>query len=279
MKTRTSFAATACTRLLPLLLVLTLPAAVQAQFYYTTNNGTITITGYYGPGGDVAIPDTINGLPVSRIWYLAFRNCASLTSITIPDSVTSIGGAAFSYCTNLTSVTIPDVVSRIERSTFGFCTGLTNVTIPSSVASIGVGAFADCISLTGVCFHGNTPSLGPDVFYNATNATVYYLPGTTGWGPDLGGRPTALWHLPYPVILDLPPSFGVKTNAFGFIISWATNASVAVEACTNLNNPTWTSVGTNAIITGIDPLTDGWSYFSDPDWRNYPARFYRLRSP
>jgi hypothetical protein len=110
------------------------------------------------------------------------------------------------------------------------------------------------------------------VFIFADYLTVYYLPGTAGWGTTFGGHPTALWHLPYPVILDLPPSFGVKTNAIGFIISWATNASVAVEACTSLANPAWVSVGTNT-------LTGGWSYFSDPLWMNYPSRFYRLRSP
>ena len=58
--------------LLPLLLLLALPAAVQAQFTYTTNNGAITITGYTGPGGAVTIPSTINGLPVTSIGDQAF---------------------------------------------------------------------------------------------------------------------------------------------------------------------------------------------------------------
>jgi hypothetical protein len=64
----------------------------------------------------------------------------------------------------------------------------------------------------------------------------------------------------------------VTSNRFGFIISWATNTSVVEEACTNLANPTWSPVGTNA-------LTGGSAYFSDPQWTNYPGRFYRLRSP
>ena len=110
------------------------------------------------------------------------------------------------------------------------------------------------------------------MFDGANNATVYYLPGTTGWGTTFGGRPTALWLLPNPLILTNGPSFGVQTNGFGFIISWATNIPVVVEACTNLANPAWSPVGTNT-------LTDGSSYFSDPQWTNYPARFYRLRSP
>jgi hypothetical protein len=64
-------------RLLPLLLLLTLPAAVQAQFNFTTNNGTITITGYTGPGGAVTIPSAINVLPVTSIGDDAFEQCTS----------------------------------------------------------------------------------------------------------------------------------------------------------------------------------------------------------
>jgi hypothetical protein len=64
----------------------------------------------------------------------------------------------------------------------------------------------------------------------------------------------------------------VKAGGFSFIISWATNVPVAVEACTNLSNPVWQPVQTNT-------LTGGYFYFSDPTWTNYPGRFYRVRSP
>ncbi len=73
-----------------LLLLLTLPAAVQAQFDYTTANGQITITGYTGLGGAVTIPSTINFLPVTRIGDNAFYFDPSLTRVTIPDSITSM---------------------------------------------------------------------------------------------------------------------------------------------------------------------------------------------
>ncbi len=82
MKTNTSLARTSCAaRLLLPLLLLTLPFVVQAQDYtYTTNDdNTITITGYTGSGGDVTIPDTINGLPVTSIGSYAFYQCSSLT--------------------------------------------------------------------------------------------------------------------------------------------------------------------------------------------------------
>ncbi len=78
--------------------------------------------------------------------------------------------------------------------------------------------------------------------------------------------------LPYPVILTTAPSFGIQTNAFGFRISWATNASVVVEASTTLANPVWVPISTNTLM-------DGWAYFSDAEWTNYSARFYRIRSP
>ena len=108
-----------------------------------------------------------------------------------------------------------------------------------------------------------------NVFTDANNVTVYYLPGTTGWGPTFAFRPTALWK---PQVQTSDASFGVRTNRFGFNIAWASDLVIVVEACTNLANPVWSPVGTNT-------LTGGSSYFSDAQWTNYPARFYRLRSP
>ncbi len=85
------------------------------------------------------------------------------------------------------------------------------------------------------------------------------------------GLPTAPWFLPNPQILNHNASFGVQPGGFGFTISWATNVSVVVEAATNLANPVWIPVSTN-------PLTSGTNYFSDPQWTNYPGRFYRATS-
>ena len=254
--------------LLSLLLLLALPAAVQAQFTFTTNNGAITITGYTGSGGSVTIPSSTNGYPVTSIGDYAFFSRISLTSVTIPSSVVTIGDYAFLGCTSLTGITIPDSVSGIGEAAF-CATGLTSVTIPNSVTSIGAGAFAGCHILTGVYFQGYAPSADSTVF-SASPATVHYLPGTSGWSSTFGGVPTALWFLPNPLILNFD-SFGVKTNHFGFIISWATNIPVVVEACTNLVNHSWSPVHTNT-------LTGGWSYFSDPQWTNYGSRFYRCRS-
>ena len=78
---------------------------------------------------------------------------------------------------------------------------------------------------------------------------------------------------PYPIMLTTTPNFGIQTNRFGFRISWATNASVVVEASSSL--PPRLAPGRHQ-----HPFAStGWSYFSDPNWTNYPSRFYRLRWP
>jgi hypothetical protein len=107
------------------------------------------------------------------------------------------------------------------------------------------------------------------VFSGDPDATAFYLPGTTGWGATFDGLPTALWK---PQAQTADSGFGVQTNLFGFNISWASGQTIVVEACTNLSNPLWQPVQTNT-------LTSGTAYFSDPQWTNYPGRFYRLRSP
>jgi hypothetical protein len=192
-------------------------------------------------------------------------------SYTIPNCVTSIGDAAFIGCASLTNVTIPNSVTTIGDNAFSGCGTLTSVTIPNSVTSIGDWAFSYCPSLTTAYFSGNAPSGDNTVFLGETG-TVYYLPGTTGWSSTFGGWPTAPWYQPQPRILGSGNGLGATTNGFSFTISWATNVPIVVEACTNLANPIWTPVATNA-------LTNGTFNFRDPKWTNYPGRFYRIRSP
>jgi hypothetical protein len=240
-----------------------------APFFYTTNNGSITIRGYTGPGGALTIPESINGLPVTSIEY-GFYNCASLTSVTIPNSVTSIGTGAFEGCTSLTNVTIPNSVKNIGDVAFDYCTSLTNIAIPNSVTNIGDEALQYCVRLTGIYFFGNAPRLGdPSVFAFDNNATVYYLAGTTGWGSTFGGLPAVLWN---PAIQSTNASFGGRTNRFGFNIVGTPNIPIVVEASTHLQGASWTSLQSCS-------LTNGSIYFSDPQWTNYRGRFYRLRSP
>ena len=192
-------------------------------------------------------------------------------SYAIPDSVTSIESNAFESCRSLTSVTIPNSVTNIGKSAFYDCTRLTSVTIGNSVTSIGNYAFYGCTSLTSVYFQGNAPTADSTVF-NSDPTTVYYLPGTTGWGATFGGAPTALWLLANPLILSSGSNLGVQSNTFGFTISWATNTTVVVEASSNLANAVWFPVATNT-------LTNGSLYFSEPLQTNTSGLFYRISSP
>ena len=100
----------------------------------------------------------------------AFRDCFSLTSVTIPTGVTSIGNYAFAYCSSLTSITIPDGVTSIGDQTFNGCSSLTSVTIPDGVTSIGHYAFSGCSSLTSVTIPNSVTSIGNWAFNGC-----YYL--------------------------------------------------------------------------------------------------------
>src|SRR5439155_6308702 len=155
----------------------------------------------------------------------AFAYCPSLSSVTIGNSVTTIGDDTFSHCSSLTNVTIGDSVTSIGSGAFAYCISLTNVTIPNSVISIGYVAFISA-GLTSIYFEGNAPTIDSYAFTGENNATVYYLPGTTGWGPTFGGRPTSPWQ---PQVQTSDASFGVRTNKFGFNITWASGMLVVVE--------------------------------------------------
>src|SRR3974390_3226687 len=109
---------TACARrLLPLVLLLTLPGVVQAQFQFITNSGVLTIVKYTGSGGAVTIPSMTNGYPVACIQGYALSNCP-FTSVWIPNSVTNIGEGAFASCPFLTNVTLPNSITSIAGSLF-----------------------------------------------------------------------------------------------------------------------------------------------------------------
>ena len=98
------------------------------------------------------------------IYVYAFSYCSGLTSVTIPNSVTSIGWSAFENCSGLTSVTIPNSVTSIGNWAFSHCSGLTSITIPNSVTSIGNYAFSDCSGLTSITIPNSVTSIGSYAF-------------------------------------------------------------------------------------------------------------------
>jgi hypothetical protein len=340
-----------------LCLAMFLCGQAAAQFDYTNVNGTITITGYHGSGGDVTVPDAIDGLPVTAIGTNAFLNQTNINVLRMPDSVTRIGAHAFdgciwlfgvtlstnlpsiedwtfAWCFQLTAIDIPQSVTNMGQYAFGSCDSLTEVTIPGSVKTIGdysfeacgrlgkvtisngvrnignyafnycgglstvligetvtdigVAAFNSCSNLLSVVIPASVRSVGNGAFFcgprlkavyfegdappdwyafgSNPNATVYYMPGRSGWPGTFSYLPTVLWN---PRAQIAKPTGGIWSNGIELTLTGSTNLSIVVEACTNLAQPTWIPIATNTLLDGV-------SHFNDLTATNSTSRFYRL---
>jgi len=193
--------------------------------YRILPDGTAEIVSYIGAGGDLVIPNKIEGYSVTGIGpnaflyydnltgviipdgmtYIgewAFYRCEDMTSIKIPDSVLTIGEYAFVECFSLTDITLPDKITRIEEGTFSWCDSLTGITIPSGVTYIGEDAFAYCEKLQEVYFLGLPPEdVGSDAFETYNEETVLYYPAGLAdyWAPNS----ETTWH-GYKIMPDDP---------------------------------------------------------------------------
>ena len=229
-------------------------------------------TYYAMPDGVVFIEDS------------AFLNCSNLTGITLGNHVANIANWAFFGCSSLPRISIPDSVTNIQNAPYGKavyggvfygCFSLTNVVVGKGLSYLGVGVFSECTNLQSVYFKGDAPTPGTVmpgpvyVFGYDDPTTVYYLPGTTGWGSTYAGAPAVLWN---PQIQAAGASFGVRVNGFGFNITGTADIPVVIEACSNRVAGPWLRLQSCT-------LTNGLVYFGDPRWRDYPNRFYRIRSP
>lgn len=148
-------------------------AAATNTFYFNPTTGTITK--YAESDTVVVIPSKINGVPVETIDHAAFFNSV-VTSVTIPDSVTSIDDNAFGFCSQLTNISIPNSVTYIGFSAFAHCTSLKSITLPSSLSSISEALFSGCSQLTTIHIPDSVPSIQSNAFYHCRNLETIRIP-------------------------------------------------------------------------------------------------------
>lgn len=247
-------------------------SVTELDYFAFEGNSTIT---------NVFFPSTIR--MITGNLTVPFISCPSLMAINVDPlsaGFSSSGGVLFSGGTYLFAPAglvrypsgkigsyyeIPADVTSIGTFAFFLCSNLTGVTIPASVTTIGDQAFNDCNQLTNIVFLGNAPSAGTLVFGSAgPPKTIYYLPGTSGWGATYAGFPTA------PLALSITaPS--VQSGQFGLYVSGPAGMSVVLESTTTLTGGTWLPQQTNT-------LTGSPWYFTDPAWRSHLIQFFRVRS-
>lgn len=122
---------------------------------------------------------TVVSFTVKYIGKGAFQNCSGLTSIELPEGITSIGEYAFKGCTQLTSITLPNAVTTIGRNAFDGCSNIASATLGNSVKTIGRYAFSGCSSLTTITIPSTLTSIGSRPFYGCNSLTsVVWNPKT-----------------------------------------------------------------------------------------------------
>ncbi len=243
--------------------------AQSGDWTYTSSGTTVTITGYTGAGGAVDIPAQLAGLPVVAIGAWAFSKNTTVTSVSIPASVTSIGTAAFDNCTALTSISMQSGMKSIGTNAFFFCTGLTSVSIPASVTSIGASAFYSCTGLTAVSIPASVTTIGSSAFRYCTKLTAISVDILNTAYASVDG---VLYDQLLMTLIQCPAA---KPGSVSIPASVTSIMSYAFENCTNVtsvNMPTGvTSIGSYAfqsckslttftIPAGVTSISDGAFY-------------------
>ncbi len=179
-------------KVLSFCLLLTVSAAVFAYtakidgIYYNLNSTdhTATVTyrdrNYVSYAGEVVVPESVeyNGetYTVTAIGSRAFQACASLTAVSLPNSISNIYDYAFNNCSGLTEIIIPQNVTQIYDRTFEDCTALTSVTLPEGLTGIGSSAFEYCISLRTIALPESITSIATLAFYQCQSLTEITIP-------------------------------------------------------------------------------------------------------
>ena len=156
--------------------------------YVLLEDGSTEIIRYTGTAEHLKIPAELDGYPVTSIGNEAFSNysflddefsnCDNLTSVNLPNSITSIGDNAFAWCDSLTSINLPNSITCIGRGAFRYCQRLNNISLPNSVTSIDGLTFRSCYRLNNISLPNSVTSIGDAAFSCCRSLTSINLPGS-----------------------------------------------------------------------------------------------------
>ncbi|MEG1497160.1 MAG: leucine-rich repeat protein, partial [Clostridiales bacterium] len=219
---------------------------------YTIPTGVTTIDDFSGCTGltTVTIPNS-----VTTIGDVAFRGCTGLTTVTIPYGVTSIGGFTFYGCTGLTTVAIPASVTTIGRDAFDGCSGLTTVSIPTSVTTIGRDAFDGCSGLTTVTIPSGVTTIGGSAFRGCMGLTSINV---ADGNPNYSSVDGVLFNKDKTEFISYPTG---KKGAYTIPSGVTTIGDFAFRGCMGLTTITMpsgvTTIGMSAfsVCTGLTTVT------------------------
>ena len=196
-------------------------SVIDGDFVWAANEDGMTLAYYLGNATELTLPTDYNGENYA-IGSSAFSGCSGLTSVEIPNSVTSIGSSAFYGCSALTSVEIGNSVTSIGDYAFSGCSALTSIEIPNSVTSIGYEAFYRCtglkivINFSNLTFSKGSSNNGYVAYYadKVINAPNGLIEGDYIWC-KLNGVNTLACYLGDATELVLPVDYNGENYAIG----------------------------------------------------------------
>lgn len=220
----------------------------QILYYNVSSNGTtqvvhpaesseFTWSGYTAPTDTLIIPDSVTYMgtkyPVTSIGDRAFYLfCQDLTTVILPNTITSIGNRAFSYCTGLESISLGNGVTTINTMAFAACSTLTAIVLPSSVTTMGTDVFQGCTNMTSAVLSNSLSTISNHTFLNCTQLKNVILPeGIT----TIGNSAFSYCHkLDSLVIPSTVTSIGI--SSFGFCDSLELFLTPTVPPAINYNS-------------------------------------------
>ena len=145
---------------------------------YKAENGNVTVTGLVDKdySGELIVPSSIGGFPVTSIGQFAFYQYSGIKNVTLPDSVKTVGDYAFYQCSALESITLPSLLTSIGNGAFHSCEKLKSITLLDSLKSIGEFAFYNCSSLKGVTLPASLTSVGKGAFFACAQIKSINIP-------------------------------------------------------------------------------------------------------